>query len=241
MGANAFSIVKLVQGFSVGGEIPSATVFTLEHFNKKHAGFAVGIIFMSITFGNALASLLGWVLTHIFHHAQMLAWGWRIAFYCGFVLGIASYFLRKKALETPAFQQLVEQQAIRKLPIMHLLKTFKTKLFIGIGLAVIIAAGIFTFLYLPTYAVNFLHYQHNEIFLAATIFFTLTGLLCPVFGFLSDCIGRKKQLLVGTLVCIVVGFFLFHALIHHARFMPWGFAIFVMQTITMKIQVAALY
>ncbi|ODN41756.1 hypothetical protein BGC07_00610 [Piscirickettsia litoralis] len=93
------TLLRIIQGVSLGGEIPGSSIFTAEHlFDKNKRGFAVGIIFMCITLGNVLGGLTGAVLTHHFNQSQMISWGWRIPFMIGFIAGIVSFFLRKKTI-----------------------------------------------------------------------------------------------------------------------------------------------
>ena len=89
--------LRLVQGFSVGGEIPGASIFIVEHLPQKQHGLSIGLAFMSITLGNTLGAAMGLFLTTILNQQQMLAWGWRIAFISGFFLGMIGFIIRKKA------------------------------------------------------------------------------------------------------------------------------------------------
>ncbi|MEI6094941.1 MAG: MFS transporter [Gammaproteobacteria bacterium] len=88
--------LRLIQGFAVGGEIPGAAVFVIEHIPLKKREFAIGLVFMCITLGNTLGAVIGFLLTTLFNEEEMLAWGWRIPFIIkllmtGSVLGIAVF------------------------------------------------------------------------------------------------------------------------------------------------------
>lgn len=90
-------IFRLLQGFSVGGEISSSVVFLKESpINNKmqhYPGLAVGFVFMSMTLGNALATVMGYCLTHYLSPSAMLEWGWRVPFMCGFIISIIFCFI----------------------------------------------------------------------------------------------------------------------------------------------------
>ena len=216
---------RLLQGFSVGGEIPSATIFTLEHLPYNRRGFAIGTIFMCITFGNALASIMGYGLTNSLSHSYMLAWGWRVPFIVGFFLSIISYILRKNTLETPTFNALIEKKKLLIAPITQLIRTDKKTLLMSFLLTALSAATVFIFLYLPTYLSTVLNYHISRSYLISTISFITLAIASPVFGLLSDRIGRKKVLVAGSLASIVIGYILFKMLTLHAIAMPWVFGI----------------
>lgn len=133
-------LFRLLQGFSVGGEISSATVFTLEHFKARKPGLAVGIIFMSLTFGNALAGCFIYVLNHFLTQQQLFSWGWRIPFVFGFALGIVSYWVRKACFETPDFIALQAQRSIQKTPLAVVLTAQWKRMLVSLGLPAMAAA-----------------------------------------------------------------------------------------------------
>lgn len=218
-------LLRLIQGFSLGGEIPSATVFTMEHFKHHRPGFLVGLVFMCITFGNALASAIGYGLTHWLSNTQMISWGWRIPFIFGFLLGIISYFLRKKSLETPEFLKISENRRTYKLPVAALLKFSSVRVMMGFTLPTLIVVSISFFLFMPTYLHHFLGYQPTETYFATTIGFIFLGLMCPVFGWISDIFSRKNLIICGCLLTIICGYYLFNRLIHHTFIAPWLFSL----------------
>jgi len=221
----ALVVLRIVQGFSVGGEIPGTTIFTMEHFSQRHTGLLVGCIFMSITLGNSLAGLIAYLLNHLLDHQAMLSWGWRVPFFIGFVLAGVSYFLRKSTLETPDFMSMYEHNRIVTLPLKILLQRHWQQLLVGVGLAALIAASISTLLYMPVYMIQMLHYPNNQVYAVITVSFTVLGVLVPLFGWLSDTVGRRTLIIMGSLLMVIIGGGLFSGLIHHIAMMPWLFGL----------------
>ncbi|AHE67589.1 arabinose efflux permease [Legionella oakridgensis ATCC 33761 = DSM 21215] len=115
--------LRLLQGFSVGGEIPGAAVFTIEHVPLNKRGFSIGFVFMCITLGNSLGALVGLFLTCLLNQEQMMSWGWRVPFVVGFILGILSYFIRKRTFETPVFLAMMKEGTLQRKPVLILLKS----------------------------------------------------------------------------------------------------------------------
>ncbi len=218
-------LLRLLQGFSVGGEIPGATIFTLEHVPKKIRGVSVAIVFMCVTLGNVLAALIGFTLTSTFTHHQMLAWGWRIPFFIGFLLGIISYLLRKRCFETPVFTKLTNQNLILSKPLLTLLQTNKRQILVSVSLTALSAATIFIFLYLPSYLTTILHYPVKKTYLVSTLAFITLAILGPLFGFISDIASRRMVIILGSFLSLILGYFLFRGLVKHSEGMPWLFAI----------------
>ncbi|MGJ3493614.1 Proline porter II [Piscirickettsia salmonis] len=220
-------LLRIIQGVSLGGEIPGSSIFTAEHlFNQNRSGMAIGMIFMFITLGNTLGGFIGAVLTHYFTPEQMLSFGWRIPFIIGFAIGIIAYFMRKNINETPVFQQMktLKQPArpaqihtAKTLPLLQLIKDKPYSLLIALSLTALPAVTVSFILYLPTY-LSYLNqpelitnttslnssnhmYQH---YIATTFSFFIYALGSMIFGALSDKLGRKCVMLIGCILTILV-------------------------------------
>ena len=113
-------LLRLVQGFSLGGELPGAITFVVETAPRM-AGFAAGFIFFCVNSGVALASALSLVVHELLAEPQIAAWGWRIGFLFGGLLGLVSFWLRLSLHETPEFQ-LLRQNAAKR-PFVELLRS----------------------------------------------------------------------------------------------------------------------
>jgi predicted MFS family arabinose efflux permease len=129
---------------SLGGEIPGSVVFIKESQFGPRAhrfpGFAIGLIFMSMTLGNALATGLDYGLSHYLSPDMMRLWGWRVPFMCGFFIGIVSFILRKNAVETVDFIHAKNHQLLARAPLLQLFRTEKKSLLIGFCDTVLVAA-----------------------------------------------------------------------------------------------------
>ena len=147
----ALVILRLVQGFSVGGEIPGAALFTFEHVSIKKRGLFIGILFMFINFGNALGGIVGLLLTTALSPEHMMAWGWRIPFLLGFLLGIISYYIRKKLIETPIFLEMLKMDQLHKKPFLRLIKQSRIEILKALLLTAAVSSIFAFLLYLPIY------------------------------------------------------------------------------------------
>lgn len=206
-------ILRLIQGLSVGGEIPGAITFAGEHVSAKYRGLTCAIIFFGINFGLILGSGVSALLMMVCSHEQILAWAWRLPFLFGGLLGIMSIHLRKKLTETPTFKLAQSYSNKPPFPILEVLRHHRLEIFQGIALTWLDAViTCLLFLYLPTYLTSVLHYPKEIINILNTFSLTLTAILFVGFGWLSDHIGRRIFLLIGSLSFSVFGYGFFYLL-----------------------------
>ncbi|WP_010165293.1 MFS transporter [Sphingomonas sp. PAMC 26617] len=191
---------RLLQGFSAGGEFGAATAFMVEHADAKRRGFFAS--WQSSTQGMATilaAGLSAW-LSYILSPAQLDAWGWRIAFGVGLLIGPVGLYIRRGIDETPEFAALsVESKAGNALK--RVWADDRRALLLGIA----IVAGVTAFnyvhkLYMATYATETLHIAMTSSFLGALATGIILTVMAPIFGLLSDRIGRYRVL--GTALAV---------------------------------------
>lgn len=221
--------LRLLQGFSVGGEIPGAAVFITEHIPPKKRGFSIGLVFMCITLGNTLGSGVGLVLTKLLSQEHMMEWGWRIPFIIGFFLGVISYIIRKKAIETPEFIALIHEKKIHRLPFLGLWHSSRRIVLRAFFVTALTSSIISLFLFLPTYLLSIVTIKSSNIYLINLISFLSFALMTAFFGFVSDYINRKKLLMTGALLLAGLSYPLFCGLNEFGEQFIWvfilGFAI----------------
>lgn len=200
------TILRLIQGLAIGGDLPGALTFVGEMSPIHHRGMNCAWIYFGINAGNLIACAVAGLITFAFSELHLIAWGWRVGFWLGAVILLIGLYCRSKLDESSLF--LILKQ--RKLLLTHpTIKLFNREnwgmLLCGFGIvgfwAVIVGQ---LFLYMPT----FLHAiygvtMHNALFYNTSnlIIFTL---LIPVFGRLSDLWSRKKLVLI-----IAIAFLLF--------------------------------
>lgn len=116
-------LLRIVQGFAIGGEAPGAWTFVAEHVRSRHLAFACSFMSSSLISGVFLASVVTIAANRYFSPEAMLDYGWRIPFVVAGVLGLLSAILRRWLSETPVFLRMREEGAVVKaLPIMVVLQ-----------------------------------------------------------------------------------------------------------------------
>jgi MHS family alpha-ketoglutarate permease-like MFS transporter len=197
-------VARLVQGLSVGGEYGASATFMAEVAEEGRRGFLASFQYVTLIGGQLLALGLLVVLQSVLDEAALEAWGWRVPFIIGAGLAVLVFWLRKGLVETEAFEGVSAEERA------HPLKTLLEKprpLLIVLALT---AGGSLAFYTFTTYMQKYLVLSAGWTKVDATRVSALAlfgyMLLQPVFGALSDRIGRRPMLLafgvLGTLLTI---------------------------------------
>src|SRR5271155_5136627 len=100
---------RILQGFSAGGEIGSATAFLVEHAPPKRQGRYTAALQGSMGMSNILGALVAFAVTALLPGDQVADWGWRIPFFVGLLILPVGIYLRRTLEETPQFRAELEQ------------------------------------------------------------------------------------------------------------------------------------
>lgn len=178
-------IARMVQGFSAGGEFGTATAFLAEQ-NPERRGFFASWQFASQAITTILATAFGVTLASTLTTAQLESWGWRIPFVFGLLIGPVAYYIRCHVDETMEFQS----TQISKAPLREALSDSKKRLSISFGAVVLCTVGMYTVLFMPTYATQQLGLPASSAFTASLLTGVIQVVLIPIVGALSDRHGR---------------------------------------------------
>ncbi|MBZ0149670.1 MAG: MFS transporter, partial [Pseudorhodoplanes sp.] len=176
---------RLVQGFAVGGEFGSATAYLAEQ-DPARRGFYASWQFASQGLTALLATASGAIVTASLAPEVIDAWGWRIPFAFGLIIGPIGYFIRRNLEETAEFTAGKPHSN----PFRSLVQKDSARLFVAVGLIVFGTVAIYTIVFMPTFAARQLGLSMPKSFVAASLTGILQLILVPVFGALSDRIGR---------------------------------------------------
>jgi len=211
--AIGLTFLRLLQGLSVGGEIPGAITFASEHVKPDKRGLTCSFIFFGINTGMLLGSLVSVLMTNYLSPEALLNWGWRIPFLLGGLLGVVSFYLRKRMAETPIFQAFYLKEEKRIIPFLKVIREHFPEVIQSIGLACLGAVVIcLLFLFIPTYLSSILHYPKGIIESFNTINMIFFSFALVSAGWLSDTMGRRIFLLIGSIGFMTLGYALFFLL-----------------------------
>ncbi|WP_044244867.1 MFS transporter [Chondromyces apiculatus] len=204
-------LLRILQGGAVGGEVPGAWVFVAEHVPERRIGFACGTLTAGLTFGILLGSLMATAVNKAFTPAEVLAFGWRVPFLVGGVLGFFSVFLRRWLAETPVFEEMRQRRAlVEGLPLKAALRGHGGSVVVCMLLTCVLTAGIVVVILMTPTLLQKLHGITPAQALAANSLATLTLTLgCVTFGALSDRFGAPWVLGLGLAAQLVMTYLLY--------------------------------
>jgi MFS family permease len=192
-------ISRLLQGFSAGGEFASATAYLVEHAPPRQRGLFGAWQFAGQGAAICVSGIAGWLGAHDLTPAQFEAWGWRLPFLLGLVIGPFGYYMRLHLQETPLFLATHRRESLAA-PLRALFAAHKAHLLIGLGLVIGGSAALYVlFVFMPTYAVRVLHLDLQAAFVAPIVAGLTLAVFCPLMGQVADAIGRKAALVACTI------------------------------------------
>ncbi len=191
-------IARLVQGFSAGGEFGSATAFLAEQ-NSERRGFFASWQFASQGLTTILATGIGATLASSLTTEQIDAWGWRIPFIFGLLIGPVAYYIRRHIDETLEFRTTQHS----KTPLREVLSDSKKRLLISFGTVILCTVAMYTVLFMPTYATRQLGLPVAGSFMASLLTGAIQMVLIPVVGALSDRHGRLPMAFASSIAILL--------------------------------------
>jgi MHS family proline/betaine transporter-like MFS transporter len=186
---------RLLQGFAVAGEFGSSTAFMIEHSAHRRAFFA-SWQFAGQQVAKLLSALFGVGLTTTLTAHHLHAWGWRIPFLFGLLVGPVGLYIRRKLNETPEFLKSTHTRT----PVRELFATEKTGLVVGAGLVAVATASTYFSIYMPTYASTHLHLPPATGYIVTIVLSLLAMVLIPLGGNLADKIGYTRMMLPAAIL-----------------------------------------
>jgi MFS family permease len=195
-------VLRLIQGFAVAGEISGASSMILEHAPFGRRGFFASFSLQGVQAGQILAAAVFLPLAAYMPDQAFNAWGWRIPFLASIVVIIAGYIIRREVAETPAFAEEDLQGRVPKAPIVQAFTECWGDMLRVVCMALMnvipVVATIFGAAYAvqPAYGIGFPKAMYLWIPVVGNI---LAVVIIPFVGDLSDKIGRRPLIIVGSI------------------------------------------
>jgi len=210
--------LRFLQGLGLGGEWGGAVLMTLESGDPKKRGLNASWPQVGVPIGLLLANGVLSLMGSLTGDEGFLSWGWRVPFLLSGLLVLVGLWIRMTVAESPSFQQVENKQEKARAPIVDVLRLYPRQVLLAVGARIGVDVAFYIFvLFITTYVVTYLglpkHYALNAVLIAAAC----QVVFIPLFGSLSDRIGRRPVYLAGT-VGAVIWSFLFFTLLDTGNF-----------------------
>ena len=193
-------ILRLFQGLSVGGEFTGSISFLVERAPKDKRGFWGSWTTFGVFGGMLLGSGLSFVISFFLSTEELHAYGWRIPFLFGVVIGVIGLLLRKGMGDDEYDQKLIIEQKSNRTPLAEFWAGYKMVALRIILLTWALSVSVYLiFIFMPSYLHTFLNIPLDRALSCHTIAIVALMLMIPLFGFLTDKWGRKPLLLFSLL------------------------------------------
>ena len=204
-------LMRLVQGFAVGGEWGGAVLMAAEHGDAARRGFWASWPQAGVAAGSLLSAGVLALMAQLQSEAEFLEWGWRVPFLLSALLVVVGWYIRNRVSESPMFEKaLVEAESPPRLPAIDVFRERPKALVLGAGLRIgenisYYILTVFSLTYLVDVAAESRSTALNALLIAAAVqFFAI-----PLFGLLSDRIGRRYVYAFGGFGLAVWSFIMF--------------------------------
>lgn len=197
------TVLRLVQGFAVGGEWGGATLMAVEHAPEGKRGFYGAFPQMGAPAGVGLATIAFYFASQLAPDA-FLAWGWRLPFLFSAVLVVVGLVIRLTIAESPEFEKVRESSARVKLPVAEAIRRHPKEILLVAG--TYLSQGVFAYItmsYLVGYGTNVVGIERPSVLLGVFLASVVAVVLYAVFGALGDKWGRKTTYLLGAVLMLL--------------------------------------
>jgi MFS family permease len=194
-------LLRFVQGAAIGGEWAGAVLLSLEHGTSEQRGRNGSFAQLGPACGTILGTATVAGIAMVLAPANFENWGWRIPFALSLVLVVFGLWLRHGVAETPAFTALRSRHGTARAPISEVMRRQLRGLFTSIGAR----AGPDVFyallvVFTLTYVTTILHLPRMQALAATSIGAACSAACMPLFGSLSDRVGRRPLISIGALL-----------------------------------------
>ena len=194
------TLIRLLQGLSLGGEFAGSITYIVEHAPAHRRGWAGSASLVSLILGFLLGSLVVNSMLGLLGKEAFEAWGWRIPFLGGIIIGLVGFYIRQCCKESPIYEAAKKDDKISKTPVKTALAKHPAEMVQGFALYLTVTMPFYL---ASVYFISFT--KHLGFELADGLRFNVYNMLAMLFtmpfgAWLSDHIGRKKVLVTAGIL-----------------------------------------
>ena len=198
--------LRLLQGIGIGGEWGGAVLMVIEHAPPGRRGFYGSLVQVGFPLGIAASTGTFLTMSQSMAEADFLSWGWRLPFLLSAVLIAVGLFIRLRLQETPVFAQ-VRREGVATAPLLDVLLRQPRTFLIAVGTKVSEVAWVYVLtVFSIVYATGRLGLPRSLILNGILLAALAELATIPLFGVLSDRVGRKPLYVAGAVLCAALAF-----------------------------------
>ncbi len=200
-------LLRLGQGLGVGGEWGGSVLLALEYGHRGNRGFWASWPQMGVPIGLILSTVIVNIVQGAAGASFVTGFAWRIPFFISALLVLIGLYIRLRILETPLFAQVLNQKREVSSPIVEAFRHSTPEILLSAGARFVEQAPFYLFTtFVITYGVDKLLLERTLILNAITIAAVVELFTIPLFGYLSEYVGRRRWYLIGCVLMAAYAF-----------------------------------
>ncbi len=207
------AIIRLIQGFSLGGEFSGCIAYIVEHSPDDKRGLAGSASFVSMCLGMLMGVGVANVFSYVLSEEDLLSWGWRIPFIFGLLIGLIGLYIRSHLAESPIYKAAKEGGYLSKTPLRETFTKYWKELLMAIIIYINVTAPFYTTTVFMKYFMQNIGYTEQQGSVVCAIILITMTIVFPISAYISDKIGRKPVIIFGSILYILGIYPIFMALV----------------------------
>lgn len=207
------TVIRLLQGMSLGGEFSGSIAYIVEHAPPHKRGLAGAASLVSMMLGFLLGLVIVKSLIAVMGEAAFEAWGWRLPFLLGIVIGFVGFYIRRHCSESPTYEHAKANGKLSERPIREAFRSHPWTMLQGFAMYITVTMPFYlTTVYFIGFSKQHLHLEAGTALLYSVYNMLALLVLMPFFAWLSDYTGRKKLMVASAVVMLLCVYPLFSLL-----------------------------
>ncbi|WP_395476876.1 metabolite/H+ symporter [Rickettsia endosymbiont of Pantilius tunicatus] len=198
------TIIRLIQGFSLGGEFSGCISYIVEHASLEQRGLAGSASFVSMCGGMLLGLITAAGFSYFMPADMLFEWGWRIPFIAGLFISSVGLYIRKNLSESPIYKKAKESGRLARFPLRETLTKHPKELIIALGLYITVTAPFYTSTVFIGNFMQTLGYTNQQGVIVSSIILVVMMIVFPISAYISDRVGRRPVLICGIILLILL-------------------------------------
>jgi MFS family permease len=198
-------LLRLLQGFSAGGEQAGANSMSFEHAPANHRAFVTSFTLSGTQAGQILATAV-FIPVAVLPDDQLFSWGWRLPFWLSAVVVVVAFIIRIRLTETPVFEQQQQSGQVSEAPLKVMFRDHWATVLRVVAAAFIASVSTIFTVYALSFAVNTIGLDRTAMLWVGVLANVVALAAIPLWATLSDRVGRKPVFIGGTIGSAVMMF-----------------------------------